>query len=230
MARPSSAMQRWARRVVMFAAIAFAAASVVALATHDLTAGSGDGLDTIVQVAAPSGTSVPSGEPATSGNTPGLGSSFDAGPGAGAPLDDGGIIPGGTDTVDGGAPSTAGSASSEDVAVIGPLLKVFSFGSRVGMPLLCNVGSANLATVLAPAGVSPLIATIAESCVTFGNQGSEALIALDLQLRSLAAANPVLVPAIQALADVFNNLGASGLPFADSVIALGQLIRYFSDV
>jgi hypothetical protein len=134
----------------------------------------------------------------------------------------------------GGAPAeTAGSTPTTvpgdaDVAVVTPVLKVFAFGSKVGMPLLCNVAFSAVIGQLPDPTLAQLATAIVTSCVNAGTQGNDALAALNQQLTALEAINPAVSPLVDALVATFNAAGAPGVPFSQSLTALGDLIAYFS--
>jgi hypothetical protein len=232
--------RRIGRRIVTAIAVVFGLVALAAIATHD----QGDGTDAIA-VVAPVGVSattpapVTTGAPSTGSSVPGQSSSRPTGAGsAGASPSSSGVgsgtgstaAPGGTATTapPAASPTTTAPAAPVDVAVVTPLLKVFTFGSKVGLPLLCNVAASALAAQFPDPTVAQLITTVVTSCLDAGFQGADAIAALNEQLASLAAINPVLVPAIDALVDVFNTAGGQDVPFASSLLAIGKLLSFFS--
>ena len=237
-ARQAPRRRPW-RRLAAVVVSAFGLVSLAAIATHDR------GVDApglaVVGGSAPSAS--PGGAPVAA---PGGGGGSGAGGGGGTATGSGAVGGPGTPTGEGdGGPSTGarpGSPSaprsptptstppeaSQEVAVVGPLLRVFAFGSRVGLPLLCSVSASALASQVPDPAVAEVITTVVLSCLDFGSQGDEALRAMSEQLSALSAANPALNPIIEALADTFNTAGAQGVPFAESLVALGELVGFFA--
>jgi hypothetical protein len=121
-----------------------------------------------------------------------------------------------------------GAPGSEDVAVVSGVLKTFAFGSQVGLPLICNVAAGTLISGVSDPALAEVVGTIASSCVEFGNQGAVALAALNEQLAALAVINPAVAPLIVSLADTFNTAGNAEVPFAEALLSIGELIRFFT--
>ena len=213
-------------------AAGFAVVSLTVVSTHDRTehAGGGSVLAEAPVDAGGPGTVVPT--PADQvtevlgplapalGLTPSDVSSFGSAAGASEP--------GGDETGDAVGPGAPAAAGDPNVAVITPVLKVFAFGSKVGLPLLCNVAFSAVIAQLPDPNLAQLATTIVTSCVTNGVEGGAALVALNQQLTALEAINPAVAPLVDALVATFNAAGAPGVPFSQSLIALGDLIAYFS--
>jgi hypothetical protein len=215
-------------------AAAFALVSLAVVTTHDRSPDNGTGVSVL-------GETPTSGAPTTAptvpvdqvtevlgplapalGLTPSDVATFGSGPAATeAPSTP--TAPGGT------ADSTTPTVARDpNVALVTPVLKVFAFGSKVGMPLLCNVAfSAVIAQVPDP-GLAQVATTIVTACVDGGTQGNAALQELNQQLGALEAINPAVSPLVDALVATFNAAGAPGVPFSQSLTALGDLIAYFS--
>jgi hypothetical protein len=112
--------------------------------------------------------------------------------------------------------------------VLGTVLQASAFGSHVVLPLLCGVTIGAFGPFLTDPNVAQLATTISSSCVKYGNEGQAAFTALNNNLSALAAANPAVDPLIAQLAKMFNTVGSGGgVPFASSLIELGQLISFF---
>jgi hypothetical protein len=212
------------RRLALLAVAIFSVVALLALATNDRSA------DEVVAL-------VPDGGGATT-------------PSPGEASDDlvefftGGVNPGGsTSAGQGSAPSAPsdnatgvddpfrappGPPGSTDVAIASGVLKTFAFGSQVGLPLICNVAAGSVISGVPDPALAEVVGTIASSCVEFGNQGAAALTALNEQLSALAAINPAVAPLIVSLADTFNTAGNADVPFADALLSIGELIRFFT--
>jgi hypothetical protein len=115
-----------------------------------------------------------------------------------------------------------------DVAVVTPVLKVFAFGSKVGMPLLCNVAFSAVFAQIPDPGLAQVATAVVTACVDGSTQGSVALQELNRQLGALEAINPSVSPLVDTLVETFNAAGAPGIPFSQSLTALGDLIAFFS--
>lgn len=226
------------RRVVGAIAAAFGLVALLAVATHDQ--GSGGTELAVVSTPAPSATqpaAVPtSATGATSsggsggrgaGRTGSAGGAPSAAPVATSPGAGGGSEGGGGSSTT-PTPTTAAPEAPPEVAVVGPLLRVFSFGSKVGLPLLCSVGASAVAAQVPDPAVAQVITTVVTSCLEFGSQGDVALRALSEQLSALSAANPATTPVVEALAAAFNTAGSEDVPFAESLLALGNLVGFFA--
>jgi hypothetical protein len=228
------------------AVVIFAVTAVVALATDNLhPTAKGEALTASPTTGRPSVRSSPAASGAASypdtstgtapapplggvGSSPGVGSTPASPPGA-ATIGPSGTAPGPTgNTSVPENPSTPTTATPGSVALASGVLKISAFGSNIGLPLLCNVAIGSLGPVLTNAAVSQLAAAITSSCITSGQQGSAALMQLNTHLGALAVADPALDPAISALANAFDGAGSqSGVPFASSLIAMGNIITFF---
>jgi hypothetical protein len=127
----------------------------------------------------------------------------------------------------GGAAPPADTAGSGRVAVVSGTLYSFAFGSKVALPLVCNAAVGGLTTAVTDPNVARVLTQISQSCTEYGNQGSDALLGLEQDLRSLAAANPALDPLIEQLTGLLTAAADSGAPFADSVRQLVALVDFF---
>jgi hypothetical protein len=120
-------------------------------------------------------------------------------------------------------------ATPAKVAVVSAVLSTFSFGSKIGLPLLCGVAIGAVGQFLTNPALSSVATTISSSCAMFGNQGSAALTQLNQQLAALAAVDPAVDPVLQQLAGVFNGAAAnSSIPFAAEVGEVAGLLNFFS--
>lgn len=224
--------RRVLRRVATAVVGAFGLLALAVVAGHDLGA-AGDELSTTSTPAPPVG-SGPSAAVPSSGGAAGTGaggSGSTAGgvaggePGTNSPAASSGSTPPGRTAP---TPTTAAPPAPTEVAVVGPLLRVFAFGSRVGMPLLCSVAASALASQVPDPNVASVITTVVTSCIEFGSEGDVALRAMSEQLSALSAANPAVNPLVHALADAFNTAGSEDVPFAESLVALGTLVSFFA--
>jgi hypothetical protein len=225
-------------------AAAFALVSLAVVSTHDRTPKGTAGVTVVGTSPASGGTAAPAAPtgPAAQvtavlgplapalGLTPADVATFGSGAtgGTGSPSEP----PAGTSDTSAG--STGGGTSgttapqAPNVAVITPVLKVFAFGSKVGMPLLCNVAFSAVIGQIPDPGLAQVATAIVTACVDGGTQGNAALQALNAQLGALEAINPAVSPLVDALVATFNAAGAPGVPFSQSLTALGDLIAYFS--
>jgi hypothetical protein len=114
------------------------------------------------------------------------------------------------------------------VAVVSNVLQASAFGSHVVLPLLCGVAVGAFGPALSDPNLAKLATTISSSCVTYGNEGQVALLAMNKKLAGLAAINPMVDPWMAQLAKLFNAIGSSGgVPFASSLIQLAQFVSFF---
>jgi hypothetical protein len=220
------------------AAVAFALVSLAVVATHDRAPHDAGGVSVLGEPPTPG---APTTAPTASvdqvtevlgplapalGLTPQDVATFGRGSAAGI----GDAAATGERPASGAGPSPGPTTAPRDpnVAVVTPVLKVFAFGSKVGMPLLCNVAfSAVIAQVPDP-GLAQVATTIVTACVDGGTSGNTALQELNRQLGALEAINPAVSPLVDTLVATFNAAGAPGVPFSQSLTALGDLIAYFS--
>jgi hypothetical protein len=125
-------------------------------------------------------------------------------------------------------PGPAPAPAPKNITVLSTVLQASAFGSHVVLPLLCGVGIGAFGPFLTDPNLAQLATTISSSCVKYGNEGQAAFTALNNNLAALAAANPAVDPFIAQLAKMFNTVGSGdGVPFASSLIQLGQLISFF---
>jgi hypothetical protein len=214
-----------------------ASVALVALATHDRSAASGP-LDLAggqlasppAATGAPAQGGVPSSAP-PGGTTPasGVGGVPVGGRAPGAPAPGAPAAAPAPAPPYGAAPSLAGDdrPAPADVAVVTPLLKTFAFGSSVGLPLLCNVAASAAIAQLPDENLAMVATNVVTACIEFGIQGGDAIRGMNTQLRQLEAVNPAAAPVITALADTFNTAGSQQVPFADSLKAMSDLVRFF---
>ncbi|HWA40050.1 MAG TPA: hypothetical protein VG712_00465, partial [Gemmatimonadales bacterium] len=170
-------------------AAAFALVSLVVVGTHDRSPDAGGGVSVLGESPGP-------GPAAAAPSVPTDQVAAVLGPLAPAL----GLSP--ADVATFGSSDPAGSPSGEsgagvitappepDVAVVTPVLKVFAFGSKVGMPLLCNVAFSAVFAQIPDPGLAQVATAVVTACVDGSTQGSVALQELNRQLGALEAINP----------------------------------------
>jgi hypothetical protein len=128
--------------------------------------------------------------------------------------------PGGGDA----APPSTPDPEAATPAVVSPVLQFFAFGGRVGMPLVCSLTAGAAGPALTDPAVAAIAGEIVSSCASSANQGADALLELDRNLAALAAANPVVQPALDELAASLE--AARDVPFGRSLVQLAALVRF----
>jgi hypothetical protein len=226
---------RLRRAAVRWGAALFAVVTIAALAGND--PGAGDAL----RLAVPSAVALPPASPAGPGGTaagtttPATGGAT-TGPHSGAGSSGPTVVGGGASSLALAPAAPAHRTSSPrpvgpeptNVAVVSPTLRMFEFGSRVGMPLMCGVAASAASSAIPDPNVLQVVSTVVTSCIEFGHQGAESLTAMNEQLAALAALNPATQPVIAALVDAFNAAGEQPVPFAGSLQAMGSMLGFFS--
>ena len=113
------------------------------------------------------------------------------------------------------------------MAIVTPLLKTSAFGSSVGLPLLCSVAASAAIAQLPDENVAAIATNVVTACIESGSRGGDAIRGMNEQLRQLEVLNPATAPLVGALADTFNAVGSEQVPFAGSLKAMGDFIRFF---
>jgi hypothetical protein len=130
------------------------------------------------------------------------------------------------------------SAPTADLAVLGPLMSVFQFGTTAGIPLTCNVVSTYATAGIGQSGLGsqaePLIdflRELNEACGTFAPQATAQVVAFRSALTALTGLNPTVNQVLEALAqgaDQFGTTYGSAIaPFGDTAIEFAATIRWF---
>jgi hypothetical protein len=170
---------------------------------------------------------LPSDEQAGPSGSSALGDADTGGPAgpttAGAPTPP---SPGQPDTGTGAATPPTPAAPTTKPAVISQTLAIFSFGTLVGFPLLCNVATSTLGSGIPNPEVAAVAAQISLACTDASTEGVSGSADLNQRLAILAAINPAVDPAIDQLASVVDAAG-SGSQLADFFDQAAALIRYF---
>lgn len=229
--------RRPARRLGVLGAGVVAILALVALATHDRSATNAAfdlGGGRLASPTAAAGAPVPAGAPAGSSPRGGAAGTAPGGVPVGSQAP-GALAPGAAASTSGPAPPLDAGAphggdepqAPPDVAVVTPLLKTFAFGSSVGLPLLCNVAASAAIAQLPDENLAMVATNVVTACIEFGLQGGDAIRGMNAQLRQLEVLNPATAPLINALADTFNAAGSQQVPFAESLKAMSDLVRFF---
>jgi hypothetical protein len=141
-----------------------------------------------------------------------------------------------------GSAGVAGAAGNSDTtgnsgsaALVTPLLKFFSFGNEVGLPLMCSDSGSIVSIIGAQTGAakvsSPLVTQLDTQCAQLSAQGAPYLQQAIAESSQLALINPVVDPLIGDLATGFQTAGTqygpSLAPFGPTVAGLGGTVAFF---
>jgi hypothetical protein len=219
-----------AQRVIAFGCAALLVVTAVTLASGSDNASEVALVEGVVPPPSPGGGSVSPGGALGSGVTGSAGGPFDGAAGAvGGGGSEAGFGGDNSGPATGGSGPTGGSGSAipEDPAIIGVTLRFLQFGSGAGLPLACSVATSALNSGISDPAFIQLTSGIAAGCVEFGTTGAQALAQLDEQLAALAALNPLLVPGIEAFADLVDAFAQQGPPFQNFIEQLVSILRFF---
>jgi len=130
---------------------------------------------------------------------------------------------------------TSASSGGDSAAVITPLLEFMDFGDTVGFPLMCSDALGNASSGANQLGLTnqaqPFFVQIADQCSSMSAQGDQHMQQAIAQSSQLTPINPVLNPAISALATGLQsagaNYGSSLSPFGPTVAGLGGTLAFF---
>jgi hypothetical protein len=127
-----------------------------------------------------------------------------------------------------------GPSGQGNVAVVTPLLNVFTAGTSVGLPEACNVALGVLASGSAQLGVSapaaPVISQISSMCANAASQGAAGLQTMNDQLAALAIINPAANQSIDTFANVLGSVAAMGPafgPLGADLATLPAAVQFF---
>ncbi len=133
------------------------------------------------------------------------------------------------------APAAAPTADGDRMAVVGPLLDFFYFGSSIGAPVFCGAVSASLGSGFQEFGAveqgNLLVDGIDQGCGAFSEQGT-AFVEQGKAAQAPYAqqVNPVLNPVIEQFATAVSDFGATFepalAPFGPTVAGSGNTIRF----
>jgi hypothetical protein len=130
---------------------------------------------------------------------------------------------------------SAGTATAQTPAVVGPLLDLFSFGDNIGLPLACGTGAAAIGSGAAEYGLaaqaSTLVNAINSSCATASSYGAQFIAAgqsSDAPLSSLnTLLNPLLANTGSSLTEFGTTYGSALNPLGPSIAATGGTVEWF---
>ena len=137
------------------------------------------------------------------------------------------------------APATAALASPAPAAakpvVVGGLLEVFGFGTGIGLPLGCQLGTAALGSGAAYLNkaqqVSPAINEANTACSLAAAEGTILVNKAQANDTKLNALNPFVNPMIGEVANsvtqVGTNYGPALAPFGPTIAGLGGTLNFF---
>ncbi|GAA0617586.1 hypothetical protein GCM10009547_19820 [Sporichthya brevicatena] len=133
------------------------------------------------------------------------------------------------------APAAAPTADGDRMAVVGPLLDFFYFGSSIGAPVFCGAVSASLGSGFQEFGAveqgNLLVDGIDQGCAAFSEQGT-AFVEQGKAAQAPYAqqVNPALNPVIEQFATAVGDFGATFepalAPFGPTVAGSGNTIRF----
>jgi hypothetical protein len=131
-------------------------------------------------------------------------------------------------------PADSGTSDTTPV-LVGPLLKIFGFGSDVGIPTGCQAATATLgsgaAYVNQAQNVYQLILAINDGCVTLQQQADSLIAQGQSADQPLTAADGYANPMIQATGDAITAFGTQYndaiAPFGPTIAGFGATLEYF---
>jgi hypothetical protein len=136
----------------------------------------------------------------------------------------------------GGSATPAGTTTHAKVAVISPLLSIFSVGATLGLPEVCITGSGAMLSIAnsipgATAPVANFASKFTSQCSAMGVQGGLYLAQFNDSLAPLTAINPAFNPYIEQFATAVegfgNSYGTALAPLGPTIVGFGGDIRFF---